>query len=1143
MVRGICLQYGVLPLRFVIAAAFLALSFIASAQLASGGWPKQAGTATNSGLCSYYGATPIIKWTFFFAPVKDSGRSPAVSLNGTVYVAGTNGNIYAFNGTTGDIVWQQPIGEASFSTPSLGANGLVYIGNDAGDVLAFNATTGNPVWSTTPSTTAGQSIGPTAIGPDGTVYVGCLDGNFYALNGGAGAVKWSFNEGVAGVNNAEFSCAAFGSGGTIYVGGASNVYALDGAGGLIWSYSSADNVFTSAALGADGTVYVGGTDKLIIALDGATGLYKWSVPTGGQIISNPSIGSDGTLYFGSDDGNLYAVDGTAGSIKWTTNLGAIESTVAIAGDGTLYVGTMGGTFSAVNSTTGAVVWTYQADGPVFDPAIGPDGSVYVASDGGYLYAFYSGVYISSLTLNPSTVLGGSSSTGTITLSGLAPPGGLVANLVSDSGSAAPPLSVTVPAGQKTATFTVNTSVVLLQQQVKISATYNGISQYANLTIDPIEVTALSVSPGSIQGGSSSVGTATLNEAAPPGGVVVSLSSSSPAAMVAATFTVPAGQSSATFPISSSAVFVSTQATLTALISGGSQATASLTVLPPLLVSISFSPSTVPGGTPSTGTLTISSIAPVGGLIVGLSSNNGVVTFPSTVTVSAGKVAATFKVITNFETQQATTTITATLGSQTVSGQLIIGPSALASLVLNPATVAGGAPSTGTVTLSQPAPTGGSVIVLSSNTLGVSVPSSVTVPAGSTTAKFTAASSLVVAKFVAIISASLAGITQTATLTLNPLALTSVTVAPTNLAGGSTATGTLTLNGPAPAGGFVVALSSSSPAAAVPGSAMIAQGQWSTTFQIPTTSVTAKTVATVSANLNGESPLSATLTIVPAILVSLTFSPPAVAGGSTSVGTLTLSGIAPPGGLQASLTTTSSAVSIPKGVSFAGGQSVVTFKVTTAVVAQQTGAIIVANLGQVSLEAILTLNASSVQSISLSPGSVLGGAPSTGTVTLTSPAPKGGLSVKLSSSLSSATVPASVTVAVGKSTATFSVKTSAVPSQAVAKITATTGTVSQSAGLTLNPPTLVSLSLSPISVKGGSTSTGTITISSPAPVGGLVVSLSCNQASVAAPSSITIQAGHTSATFSVKTTRVSTKTAAILTGTLGGIAKSVTLTIS
>src|SRR3989454_926118 len=78
----------------------------------------------------------------------------------------------------------------------------------------------------------------------------------------------------------------------------------------------------------------------------------------------------------------------------------------------------------------------------------------------------------------------------------------------------------------------------------------------------------------------------------------------------------------------------------------------------------------------------------------------------------------------------------------------------------------------------------------------------------------------------------------------------------------------------------------------------------------------------------------------------------------------------------------------------------------------------------------------LSSIALNPMSVTGGSPSTGTVTLSGPAPSGGAAVSLlSGNTAAATVPASVTVAAGASSVTFTVSTSAVTSSTAVTISA------------------------------------------------------------------------------------------------------------
>jgi thermitase len=192
---------------------------------------------------------------------------------------------------------------------------------------------------------------------------------------------------------------------------------------------------------------------------------------------------------------------------------------------------------------------------------------------------------------------------------------------------------------------------------------------------------------------------------------------------------------------------------------------------------------------------------------------------------------------------------------------------------------------------------------------------------------------------------------------------------------------------------------------------------------------------------------------------------------------------------------------------------------------------------------------SLSSLSLNPTSVVGGNSSTGTVTLTAPAPSGGFVVNLSSSNTSvATVPSSVTVPAGATSANFTVATNSVSSATSVTITAAAGGITRTATLTVNPPasnvTLQSLTISPTSVWGGSTATGTVTLSSPAPAGGVVVQLRSSSSRASVPSTVTVPAGATSARFTIQTRStfwpfVETVT---ITATYNGVSRSAQLTV-
>jgi uncharacterized repeat protein (TIGR03803 family) len=91
--------------------------------------------------------------------------------------------------------------------------------------------------------------------------------------------------------------------------------------------------------------------------------------------------------------------------------------------------------------------------------------------------------LAQLAFDPSSIVGGKSSTGTIWLRGPAPSGGAVVALSSSAPDVASvPATMTVPAGAWTASFTVSTKRVKKTKTVDITASYNGSSVSAKLTV-------------------------------------------------------------------------------------------------------------------------------------------------------------------------------------------------------------------------------------------------------------------------------------------------------------------------------------------------------------------------------------------------------------------------------------------------------------------------------------------------------------------------------------------------------------------------------------------------------------------------------------------------------------------------------------
>jgi hypothetical protein len=182
-------------------------------------------------------------------------------------------------------------------------------------------------------------------------------------------------------------------------------------------------------------------------------------------------------------------------------------------------------------------------------------------------------------------------------------------------------------------------------------------------------------------------------------------------------------------------------------------------------------------------------------------------------------------------------------------------------------------------------------------------------------------------------------------------------------------------------------------------------------------------------------------------------PDAIIGPGSSIGTVTLTSVAPTGGALVSLTSASAVVTVPASVTVAGGASAATFAIAAALVSQKTATTISASYNgatktinflvspNVQLPAVLT-------TLALERTSVTGGSSVTGTVTLAAPAPAAGAVVALkSSNAGAAAVPASVTIAAGTTSKSFVVTTSATRRTRSMTITATYAGVSKAITLT------------------------------------------------------------------------------------------------
>jgi fibronectin type III domain protein len=317
---------------------------------------------------------------------------------------------------------------------------------------------------------------------------------------------------------------------------------------------------------------------------------------------------------------------------------------------------------------------------------------------------------------------------------------------------------------------------------------------------------------------------------------------------------------------------------------------------------------VVGGQPVQAQVRLNGPAPAGGAIVPLrSSDPRAATVPAEVVVPAGETAATFRVST--VPVEADTLLTLQAGRAGEAGQAdlqVLAPP-LVELTIEPPVYDGSGRVTGTVRLGGAAPAAGAVVTLeSSDLIDLAVPESVTVPGGSTRATFVIEPRRPELRQFYTVKASRGGIVRQASINVRGFVPQSLVIIPSWLRGSGTATGVLTLEEPAPAGGarvrlYTPPLQTLTGKEQIPESVTVAAGERSALFPILILPMTYDNGVTVCAGWRSDGPC-ATLDILMPMPVTVRFTPEKVLGGDTCVATITLPEPAPAGGVTFFLNT-------------------------------------------------------------------------------------------------------------------------------------------------------------------------------------------------------------------------------------------------
>jgi probable HAF family extracellular repeat protein len=469
--------------------------------------------------------------------------------------------------------------------------------------------------------------------------------------------------------------------------------------------------------------------------------------------------------------------------------------------------------------------------------------------------------------------------------------------------------------------------------------------------------------------------------------------------------------------------------------------------------LAISPGVVNAGNSARGTITLP-FASTTDTTVKLTSGNSAVAVPATVTIPAGKTAATFSISTKSAAANSITRIAAQLSVWAIHQSLMV-PSPVKSVALSANSVVADGRVTGTVTLAAAAVAPTTVTLASSGT-AASVPATVVVPQGATTANFRITTNYQITSDASVsITAGSGGASASASLTVQAENITGVTLTPNAVTGGGPVEYVaiaVTMSHPAPDNHAPIVLTGQTAVAPFPATTYLETGKAVTGASFNAGIVTSPTQITVTATsgFNGSS-ASAVVTILPNYAFTVSASPTKVMSGGTSTFTVTLGSPAPAGGLTFALTSGHPDVAVfaVPTLTIPAGQTTGTVTVNTLLTPVDRTLTLLASIGTTQKGVKFDVTPIYLSTLSVSSTTLVSGQTATGTVTLIAPAPAD-LQVRLTSDNAAVTVPAAVTVRAGQTSATFTVTTNTVSKNTAATVAASYGGNDSLVHMTITP---------------------------------------------------------------------------------------------
>lgn len=218
-----------------------------------------------------------------------------------------------------------------------------------------------------------------------------------------------------------------------------------------------------------------------------------------------------------------------------------------------------------------------------------------------------------------------------------------------------------------------------------------------------------------------------------------------------------------------------------------------------------------------------------------------------------------------------------------------------------------------------------------------------------------------------------------------------------------------------------------------------------------------------------------------------------------------------------------------------------FTLFTARVREPVRAVISADEGNFSVEelAFLDIDPPFLTALEAINTTIVGGAVAQFRMVLDAPAPTNGMPISVVDNSPAILVPAVAVVPAGQTAGTFSAPTASVTSSRTAVVTASSNGITRSATVAIVG---VSMAIDPLSVVGGQSTTGTITLTSNAIVNSVVFSVTDNSPATAPQTPAIVPAGFRVGTFNILTAPVTSTRSSTISAANGGVVRSVTMIV-